>query len=64
MSRWLRHNAINMFAGLAIVYMLIPIAVIALFSFNDPPGSSTSPGRGSRSSTGRTRSGSPSSPTR
>ena len=35
---WLRRNAIVIFGGLAIAYMLIPIAVIAVFSFNDPEG--------------------------
>jgi spermidine/putrescine transport system permease protein len=36
--RWLRRNAVTLFAGLAVAYMLIPIAVIAVFSFNDPEG--------------------------
>ncbi len=36
--RWLRHNAIVIYAGVAIAYMLVPIAVIAVFSFNDPAG--------------------------
>lgn len=36
--RWLRENAIRLYAGLAVAYMLIPIAVIAVFSFNDPAG--------------------------
>ncbi|MGH2924040.1 MAG: ABC transporter permease [Solirubrobacterales bacterium] len=31
---WLRRNAILIFAGLAVAYMLIPIAVVALFSFD------------------------------
>jgi len=35
---WLRHNALPIYAGLAVAYMLIPIAVIAVFSFNDPQG--------------------------
>jgi ABC-type spermidine/putrescine transport system permease subunit II len=30
---WLRRNALMIYAGLAVAYMLIPIAVIALFSF-------------------------------
>ncbi len=30
---WLRRNALPIFAGLAIAYMLIPIAIIAVFSF-------------------------------
>jgi spermidine/putrescine transport system permease protein len=36
--RWIRLNAISVYAGLAVAYMLIPIAVIAVFSFNDPEG--------------------------
>jgi spermidine/putrescine transport system permease protein len=36
--KWLREHGIQLFAGLAIAYMLIPIAVIAVFSFNDPTG--------------------------
>ena len=36
---WLREHALNIYAGIAIAYMLIPIAVIAVFSFNDPAGS-------------------------
>ena len=34
----LREHALSIYAGLAVAYMLIPIAVIALFSFNDPKG--------------------------
>ncbi|MGA9633662.1 MAG: hypothetical protein WBQ41_00325, partial [Solirubrobacterales bacterium] len=36
--RWLREHAINIYAILAIAYLLIPIAVIIVFSFNDPAG--------------------------
>jgi spermidine/putrescine transport system permease protein len=36
--RWLRDNGVMIFAILALAYMLIPIGVIALFSFNDPTG--------------------------
>ncbi len=36
--RWLRHHAVTIVGGLAIVYTLIPIAIIAIFSFNDPVG--------------------------
>ena len=36
---WLRAHALNLYAGIAVAYMLIPIAVIAVFSFNDPTGS-------------------------
>ena len=33
----LRHNALPIYAGLAVAYMLIPIVVIAVFSFGDTP---------------------------
>jgi spermidine/putrescine transport system permease protein len=36
--RWLREHAVNIAAGLVVFYLLIPIAVIFLFSFNDPQG--------------------------
>lgn len=36
--RFLRHNAVVIFAGFAVAYLLLPIAVIAVFSFNDPVG--------------------------
>jgi spermidine/putrescine transport system permease protein len=35
---WLREHAVNIVAGLVVIYMLIPIAVIFLFSFNNPAG--------------------------
>jgi len=35
---WLRKHAIVIYAILAIAYMLIPLVVIAVFSFNDPAG--------------------------
>jgi spermidine/putrescine transport system permease protein len=34
---WLRHNVLMIYAGLAIAYMLIPIVVIAVFSFGATP---------------------------
>jgi spermidine/putrescine transport system permease protein len=36
--KWLREHALNIYAGIATAYMLIPIAVIAAFSFNNPQG--------------------------
>jgi spermidine/putrescine transport system permease protein len=36
--RWLREHAVNFVAALVVVYLLLPIAVILLFSFNDPQG--------------------------
>ena len=36
--RWLRENSVMIVAVLVIFYMLAPIAVIAVFSFNDPTG--------------------------
>jgi len=35
---WLRRHAIAILGGLVVVYMLVPIAVIFFFSFNDPTG--------------------------
>ncbi|CAN5451977.1 ABC transporter permease [soil metagenome] len=32
--KWLRNNALLIYAGLAVAYMLIPILIIALFSFD------------------------------
>jgi spermidine/putrescine transport system permease protein len=34
---WLRRNALMIYAGVAVAYMLIPIAVIAVFSFGETP---------------------------
>lgn len=34
---WLRRNALSIYAGLAVAYMLIPIVVIAVFSFGATP---------------------------
>jgi len=36
--RWLRHHAVTILGSLAVLYLLVPIAVIAIFSFNDPEG--------------------------
>jgi spermidine/putrescine transport system permease protein len=36
--KWLREHAVNIVAGLVVLYLLIPIAVILFFSFNDPAG--------------------------
>ncbi|MFN8160218.1 MAG: ABC transporter permease [Solirubrobacterales bacterium] len=36
--RWLREHGVMIYAGLAVVYMLLPIAIIIVFSFNDPTG--------------------------
>ena len=36
--KWLKRNGIVIYGGLAIAYMLIPIALIIVFSFNDPAG--------------------------
>ena len=35
---WVRRNGVMIFAALAVIYMLLPIAVIIGFSFNDPTG--------------------------
>jgi len=34
---WLRRNGLPIYAGFAVAYMLIPIVVIAVFSFGDTP---------------------------
>jgi spermidine/putrescine transport system permease protein len=39
-GRWLDHYALYAYTIFAIVYLLLPVAVMALFSFNDPPGKS------------------------
>jgi spermidine/putrescine transport system permease protein len=36
--RWLREHAVNIVAGLVVLYLLIPIVVIFVFSFNNPQG--------------------------
>ena len=36
--QWLRYHAVSIWAALAIAYLLVPIALIAVFSFNDPEG--------------------------
>src|SRR5262249_14360631 len=36
--KWLKRNPIVIYDGLAIAYMLIPIVLIIVFSFNDPAG--------------------------
>jgi spermidine/putrescine transport system permease protein len=35
---WIRRNGLMVFAGIAVLYMLVPIAVIALFSFDKTGG--------------------------
>ena len=35
--RWLREHALQIYAGVAAAYVLVPIAVIAVFSFADAP---------------------------
>jgi spermidine/putrescine transport system permease protein len=34
---WLRRNALMIYAGFAVAYMLVPIVVIAVFSFSEAP---------------------------
>jgi spermidine/putrescine transport system permease protein len=34
-GRWLLHHALNAYAALALAYLMVPIAIILLFSFND-----------------------------
>src|SRR4051794_1128185 len=37
-GRWLREHAINIIAALVVLYLLVPIVVILVVSFNDPAG--------------------------
>ena len=37
-GRWLLDGSLNLYAALALIYLLAPIAIIILFSFNDPAG--------------------------
>jgi spermidine/putrescine transport system permease protein len=37
-GRWLLDQSLNLYAALALIYLLAPIAIIILFSFNDPVG--------------------------
>jgi spermidine/putrescine transport system permease protein len=34
-GRWLLHHSLNAYAALALAYLMVPIAIILLFSFND-----------------------------
>jgi spermidine/putrescine transport system permease protein len=36
--KWLREHAVNIVAALVVVYLLVPIVVIFIFSFNNPTG--------------------------
>ncbi len=36
--RWLREHAVNIVAVLVVIYLLVPIVVILVFSFNNPAG--------------------------
>ena len=38
MIKWLRREALTIYAMLAMLYLFLPIAVVILFSFNDPKG--------------------------
>jgi spermidine/putrescine transport system permease protein len=38
LMKWLREHALNIVAALVVLYLLIPIAVIFVFSFNNPTG--------------------------
>jgi spermidine/putrescine transport system permease protein len=36
--KWLRHHAVTIWAALALAYLLVPIVLIVVFSFNNPKG--------------------------
>jgi len=40
LSRFLGHYALFIYTGIAVVYLMLPVIVIALFSFNNPSGKS------------------------
>jgi spermidine/putrescine transport system permease protein len=37
-TRWVRNHIIAVYAGLALLYLFLPIAIVVLFSFNNPSG--------------------------
>jgi spermidine/putrescine transport system permease protein len=37
-GRWVLNRSLNVYAGLALVYLMVPIVIILLFSFNNPRG--------------------------
>ena len=39
-GRFIHHNVLYVYTAFAILYLMLPVAVMALFSFNDPPGKS------------------------
>jgi len=39
-GRYIKDHLIYVYMALAIAYLMLPVAVMALFSFNDPPGKS------------------------
>ena len=39
-GRYIRDHVIYVYTAFAILYLMLPVAVMALFSFNDPPGKS------------------------
>ena len=36
--RWIREHVLALYAGLALIYMFLPVAVVVIFSFNKPAG--------------------------
>ncbi len=54
-GRWFGRNSIRIYAVLAFTYLFIPVAYTLVFSFNNSGRSNYSPGRGSPSTSGRTR---------
>jgi spermidine/putrescine transport system permease protein len=36
--RWIREHLLAVYAGLALVYMFLPVAIVIIFSFNSPAG--------------------------
>ena len=40
LGRFITRNVLFVYTAFAILYLMLPVAVMALFSFNDPPGKS------------------------
>ena len=37
-TRWIREHALAVYAALALIYMFLPVAIVVVFSFNNPAG--------------------------
>ena len=51
---FVRRHVLTAYSILFFIYLMLPIAVVVVFSFNNPAGASTTPGRASPGTTGAT----------